>query len=153
MQQHGIERLGEVVLGAGLDAAHDAVELVQCGDHDHRQIAGVLGRLEPAQNLEPVHLRHDEVEQYEVKLVAAGERQRSRAVGGGDHLVTLAREPAREHVAIGGVVVDHQNAARWHDFGCRAACLQRLHGAQNVSDKAGFLCAVADSVGRRRLRA
>ena len=39
-QDHRIERLREVVVGAGLDAANDAVDLVDRRDHDHRDVLG-----------------------------------------------------------------------------------------------------------------
>ncbi len=48
-QQDRIERLGQIVLGAGLDAAHHAVELVERRNHDDRNVAGMRRRLEPAQ--------------------------------------------------------------------------------------------------------
>ncbi len=38
-QQGGIERLGQVVLGAQLDAAHSAVDRIERRDHDHRDAA------------------------------------------------------------------------------------------------------------------
>ena len=65
-----IERLGQIILGAGFDAAHDAVDLVERGNHDDRDVAGLLRRLEPAQHLEAAHFRHDEIEQDEVELLA-----------------------------------------------------------------------------------
>ena len=42
LQQRRVERLAQIVFGAGLDAAHDAVDLVERGNDDHRNIFGLL---------------------------------------------------------------------------------------------------------------
>ena len=56
LQQHRLERLGQVVLGAELDAAHHAVEVVERRDHDHRDVAQPGIVLEAPQHLEAVDL-------------------------------------------------------------------------------------------------
>ena len=68
-QQDRVERLGEVVLGAGFDAAHRAVKLVERRDDDDRNVVGMRRRLEPAQHLEAAHFRHDEIEQNEIEFL------------------------------------------------------------------------------------
>ena len=66
LQQHRLERLAEIVLGAELDAAHDAVELVQRRDHEHRDVApGGIG-LEALEHRVAVEVRHHDVEEHEV---------------------------------------------------------------------------------------
>ncbi len=39
LEKHGVERLGEIVLGTHFDAVDGAVELVQRRDDDHRDVA------------------------------------------------------------------------------------------------------------------
>ena len=72
-QQRRLERLGQIVDRAGLDAAHDAVDVVQRRDHDHRDFGGGGLRLQPAQDLVAADVRHHQVEQDQV------EGSRSRA--------------------------------------------------------------------------
>ena len=45
-EDHGVEGLGQVVVGADLDAADDALGLVDGGDHDHGDVLGSRRRLE-----------------------------------------------------------------------------------------------------------
>ncbi len=62
-QQHRIEGLAEIILGATLDAAHHAVNLVERGNHDHRNIAQRGVGLHLTEDLVAVDLRHHDVQQ------------------------------------------------------------------------------------------
>jgi hypothetical protein len=77
----------------------------------------MLRGLEPPQQLKTAHLRHDEVEQKEIEFLPGDEFQRESAVRSRDHLISLTHQPARKHVAIGGIIVDHQDSARSHAKG------------------------------------
>ena len=66
-QQRRIERLREVVLGARLDTAHDAVQLIDRRDHDHGDVAQAWVALDVLEHGEPVELRHQDVEQNHVR--------------------------------------------------------------------------------------
>ena len=66
-QQHRIERLRQIVLRAALDAAHDAGDVVERGDHDHRNVLRVLRALEALECLVSVHPRHHHVQQHHVE--------------------------------------------------------------------------------------
>ena len=66
-QQHRVEGLGQVVLGAHLDAAHHAVDLVHGRDDDDRDIAQLGVALDALEHLVAVHARHDDVEQHDVE--------------------------------------------------------------------------------------
>ena len=61
-QDDGIERLGEEVLGAGLDAPDDAGGVVDAGDHDDRHVPEVRVELQPLQDLDAVEPRHLDVQ-------------------------------------------------------------------------------------------
>ena len=63
-----VERLRQVVGGAHLDAAQDAVQLVDARDHDHRQVPQLLVRLDRRQRLVAVHLGHLDVEEHDADV-------------------------------------------------------------------------------------
>ena len=63
-QQCRVERLGEIVGSPDLDATHDAVEVLDGRDDDHREVAEVRVGLELLQGGEPVELGHLQVEQH-----------------------------------------------------------------------------------------
>ena len=66
-QEREIRRLGEVVLGPGLDALHRHVDLVGPGDDDHRQPFESGGEVHCRQHLEPRHHRHLHIEEHQVE--------------------------------------------------------------------------------------
>ncbi len=83
-QQHGVERLGKVVLRPQLDAAHDAVDLVEGRDHQDRgcRASRPLGaaaapgaRRLPASSRRAAQVRRLPLEQVE-RLPSAGGRSR-----------------------------------------------------------------------------
>ena len=65
-QQHRIERLRQVILGAGFDAAHDAGHVVERRDHDDRYVAdrGII--VVAREHRKTVETRHHHVEQYQI---------------------------------------------------------------------------------------
>ena len=75
-QDHRVERLGQEVLGAHLDAPDDALGVVDAADHDHRQVAERVVALDALEHLDAVHAGHDQVEQHDVGRVLGehGER-------------------------------------------------------------------------------
>ena len=105
-----------------------------------------IRRLEPAQNLKAAHFRHDEIEQDEIEFPLRDKRQRRRAGRGGDHRVALPRQPALQHVAVGGIVVDDEDRARLHRLAQFAARRQRRHGAQHIGDDVELLGAAIGAV-------
>ncbi len=124
LEQHGLERLAEVVLGPELDAAHHAVHLVQRRDHEDRDVAkGRIG-LEPLEHRVAVEVRHHHVEQHQVHGRPGERGQRGPPAGRGEDLVVLAPKPAGEHVAVVLVVVHDQDHPavrdRWTGAGLRA---------------------------------
>src|SRR5262249_61728336 len=65
-QQDRIEGFAEIVLRAGLDTAHDTVDLVEGRDHDDRDIAQGRIALHLAEDLKAIDLRHHQVEQDQI---------------------------------------------------------------------------------------
>ena len=58
----------------------------------------------------PVHFRHDDVEQDKVKRPLADQVESDGAAFGLDDVETRLLEAARHEVAIGGQIIDHQDA-------------------------------------------
>ena len=113
-EQSRLERLGQVILRAHPDAAHDRVQLAQSRNHDDRNVAqGFIG-LEALEHFVAIHFRHHDVEQHEVEGVRAQHFQRLSPVFGGGDRVALTLQPAREHVAVGFDVIhdEHESLRR-----------------------------------------
>jgi hypothetical protein len=109
LQQDGIERLAQVILGAELDAAHHAVHVIERGDHEHghRSQRGIT--LELLQHGVPVEVGHHHVEQHEVHGRPRQRVERRAPAGRRLHVVALAPQAASEHVTVVVVVVDDQD--------------------------------------------
>lgn len=101
-----IEGFGQVILGAGVEAAHDARRLVQRRDHDHRESGGPRRRLDPLQDLVAVDLGHHQVEQDQVERALRQQFQCLEAAGRGLDLMAEALEAARQDSEILRRVVD-----------------------------------------------
>ena len=107
-----LERLGKVVVAAGLQSAHYILGFGFRGNEDHRNEAvhGVL--LEALHHLDAVHLWHHDIEQDQVWLKLSGARERILAVNGRHDLVTLGFETDAQNIEVGRNVVDGKNAWR-----------------------------------------
>ena len=66
MRRDVVDRLGEEIVGAGLEPLHLVRRLVERRDHDHRHVHGPGRALDAAADLEAVHARHHDVEQHHV---------------------------------------------------------------------------------------
>ena len=102
-----LERLDDVVVGAGLEADHDVDRVGAGGEHDDRH-AG-LGP-DPAAHLHAVEAREHDVEQDEVGTVLAEGAERPRAVGDVRDLESLVAQDDAEHLRQRQVVVDDEHA-------------------------------------------
>ena len=78
-QQHRLEGLREVVLGAELDAPHHALELIEGRDHEHGNVAQGRVALHALEELVAVEAGHHHVEEGQVDGRPAAERSASRA--------------------------------------------------------------------------
>ena len=132
LQEHRVERLGQVVVGAELDAAHHAVDVVERRDHDHRNVAQPGIVLEAAQHREAVHLGHHDVEQDQVDRFAGQPVEGVPAMDRGHRLVLEQLQLLRQHVAIERLVVDDQDA------GGRHRCAPRVDPTSLLEAEARF---------------
>jgi len=103
---HG-ERLGDVVVGAELEA-DDLVDLLRLGgEHDDRDRAA---RPQPATDLEAVHPGHHHVEHDEVEPLLAEAGERLTAVRGTHDLVAVLLQRVAQQRLDGLLVVGQQDA-------------------------------------------
>ena len=108
-QKHGVEGLRQVVLGPQLDAAHDALDVLERGDHDHRDVAQLAVRLHLREHLEAVDLRHDDVEQDDVEGFRTQNLQCPTAILRGREPMPFSLEATRKQQAVDRVVVDDKH--------------------------------------------
>src|SRR6266511_1003281 len=149
---HGVERLGQVVGRAELDAAHHALDVLERRDHDHRNVAKLLVALDPRQSLVAVQLRHQDVEQDDVEGLGAKRLQRPAAVLDGGDAVALPLEVVRQDHAVDLVVVDDEDRCRAlaHEAAACKASATRAYSASiratcSTAPTRAPVCAVASS--------
>ena len=104
-----IERLADEILGAGLQRAQLVAGLR--GEHDDRQIAVGVVRLQAFHHLEAVHARHLQVEQDQVVAVLAMQRADLVRIHRRGHArVAGLAQQLLEQADVGLLVVDDQDA-------------------------------------------
>ena len=109
-------RLGHHVDGAGFERLHQRIRagLGKAGADDDRD--GAL-RHDLAQEGEPIHARHLDIEEHDIGHFLADALDRDIGIGGGGHdfEVGVARYDFAQRHAHGGAVVDDEDAnlARW----------------------------------------
>src|SRR5262249_14213804 len=108
-QQGRIERFGQVVFSAQLDAANDAVDLVDGGNHNDGDVPQALIRLHCREHLVAVHVRHHDVEQHEIERPGVEQLQGLPPIGGGSDVeIALAGKPAAQRKSIVLDVVNYE---------------------------------------------
>ena len=111
LQQYRVQRLEEVVLGAHLDAAGDAVHLFHRRHHHDREVAEARVRGQGLQHLVAVHLGHLDVEQDQIDRALAQDTQGLDPVLGERDRVPQLLERAPEEQPVHPVVIHHQEVA------------------------------------------
>jgi hypothetical protein len=102
-----VERLGEIVVGSGVQGVYLALELVAGGQHQDRHLrAPQPDALEGAVAIE---LRQHDVEQDQIYRFIVGQPHALLTVVGGDSLVAERREPALEEPHDSRVVLYDQD--------------------------------------------
>ena len=108
------ERLGDVVVGAHVEAVQAVALLDPRGEHDHRQIRGRRLAAQLAAELEAGHVRQHPVEQDQVRRALGDQRQRLVGVEGLLDREARPLQIVREELLQRGLVLDHQDsAASW----------------------------------------
>ncbi|OGG44214.1 MAG: hypothetical protein A3F84_09445 [Candidatus Handelsmanbacteria bacterium RIFCSPLOWO2_12_FULL_64_10] len=103
------EGLEDIVHAPGLKPLHDLLGLAVRGDVDHRDVPRRGVRLEPAADLEPVQVRHLNVQQDQVRRRAVGQPERHLPAGRCGDLVTRLLQGVGQKVQVGRRVVHDQN--------------------------------------------
>ena len=130
-QQRRVRRLLEdVALRARLEPAAEQRALAVGGEDQHRGLGHLLR--DQLRRLEPVHARHADVHDHDLRAAPLGERDRAGAVGGlaDDADVRRAREREAQPFAHDLVVVDDQAGDL---VGHRGTSVLRGIGSQTAS--------------------
>ena len=102
------ERLGQVVVGAGVEALDPVADGVAGGEHQDGYV--VAGGAQRAGGLDAVEPRHHHVHDDHVGRRPRRSRQRLGAVGGQGHVVPVELQRPAQRLAHGPVVVDDEDA-------------------------------------------
>ena len=101
-----MERLGDVVVGAGVEALHLVAPAVARGQHQHRH--GAAGAAPGFQHRDAVHLRQADVEDHRVIGLGLAEVMAFLAVEGAvDHIARVGQRRGELAVEV-GIVLDHE---------------------------------------------
>ncbi len=121
--QHGLDArqqlarrkgLGDVVVRAAFEAAHLVLLLGPGGEHDHRDLLGVLGALQRARQLQSAHVRQHPVDQHQIRPHIDDARARLAAILRLAHLVPGAPQSECNHVANRLFIFDDEDAFGGH---------------------------------------
>ena len=133
------ERLGEIIVGAGVEAA-DAVGLLAARrQHDDRHVAGFLAAAQAAADFDAGELRQHPVQQHQIGLFLGGDQQRFLAVLRFQHAIAFALQIVAQQGDQGAFVFGDQNGrlqlmrcwprrARWFRWWCRPWAGRRRDG-------------------------
>ena len=101
-----MERLGDIVVGASIEALHLVAPAVACGEHEHRH--GAPGAAPGFQHRDAVHLRQADIEDHGVVRLALAEIVPFLAVEGAvDHVAGFGERGRQLPIEI-GIILDHE---------------------------------------------
>src|SRR5439155_27321407 len=110
VQLVGIERLAEVVVGAGVHRLQVRAFPPEHGDQDHVRVARPTLGPDPPAELEAVEIRHQAVEDDEGKVLALEGGPGGFPAVEGDDLVSELIQHRSDDEAAGGIVVDDEGS-------------------------------------------
>ncbi len=105
-QGPGIERLGDVVVGAQLEPDNRVHVVRPRREHQDR---GLAAAPDLAADIEPILLRQHQVQDHEVRVVAQVERERIVTVARGDHGEALLLQVEAQKLHDVRLIVDHED--------------------------------------------
>ena len=110
-QKHvGVERLGNVIVGAQFES-QDLLQLTAaCGDEDDRR--GVRLLAEMPERIQAIHAGQPDVEEHQVRWIAAGESERVLHAGRSGHPVTGTLQAESHAAAEQGIIIHQQDVVR-----------------------------------------
>ena len=107
-QLHHLERLGDVVVGAELQADDLVDDLAARGQHDHRRLDAAPAQL--AHDVEAAEPRQHDVEEDEIERLAGRALEAALAVAAALDAVSLAGEAIGQRHHQAGLVFDEEQA-------------------------------------------
>src|SRR5690348_1644882 len=102
----GVKWFGDEIIGTGFDRLHSEIDGPVSGDHYDRKI--ILGLADRLQNLDPVHSRHEVVEQHQVRRDLVHLAQGGRTGFGPDNRVTQIAQLLFEKIQVKRFVIHYQ---------------------------------------------
>ncbi len=123
-----VERLGQVVVGALLQALDAAGLVALGGEHDDRDL--IVRLTQPAAGGQPVLARHHQVQHHQLKQLATEQAVHLLGVFHGTDAVALLVEKALEQTPQTGIVIDDKDLFAF--VGLRSAA----HGNSQMVDGA-----------------
>ncbi len=110
------DRLGEKVIGTGLQTRDPVRRLIERRHHHDGNVVRRRIALELAADFEPVETRHHHVEQHDVAFGAFAGRQRLGAAIGGRHVEILGGQPRLEQLHVRGNIVNDKDSCGHENF-------------------------------------
>ena len=111
-QQNRIEWLGQVIIRARFNAPDYGVGLLQAGDHDDRDPSPGIVRLDLGQEFDPVHVRHQNIQQDQIKFTLGQPLKRDDAGFREHHVMAVTAQAPQQQMAIAGNVIDDKDPPR-----------------------------------------
>ena len=105
-----VKGLGEVVVGAGVEAAHLVLGAAEGCEHQDRNLGGLFVATESLADGEPIDVGQHQIQQDHIGSVLLGKGLALDAVIGALHIETAVLEVARHQIAHVAVVLDEQDA-------------------------------------------
>ena len=107
MSSDHVERLAHEVDRPAVQGLHTCADVGHRRQHDDR--GRVLAAPKGAEQLETTDLRHDQVQQHEIDVLAVEDFERRPAVAGRQDLVPFTAQTARQEGQDAFLVVDSQD--------------------------------------------
>ena len=107
-----INRLRQIIVGPQLQCRNNVVALCFCGDHDDWKLGWRIVLAQGFQGIKAADVRHLNVQQHQVHGVSLNTLQQFLRARCQSDDVTLASEPAGEHVPVHFIVVYDEQSAR-----------------------------------------
>src|SRR5512139_2698413 len=112
-----VERLDEVVIGTDLEPGQPVLDVALARDEHDGDVRGPLHALDRLADLPARLLRHDDVEQHDVRKILLHHAQRFFAIFGRDDLASQRTdESAKELDYVGIIVGDEDRRVTWHTW-------------------------------------
>ena len=108
-QREIVDRLGQEIVGAGIEPGDAVARLVERGDHDDRDMGDLGIGLDAAADFETVHAGHHHVQQHDVGQFRGDAGQRLLAAARRQDFEIFGRQLRFQQLDVGEDVVDDQD--------------------------------------------